>query len=63
MMDETITISKKEYFELRMDQIRLDMLDAGGVDNWDWYGESLNPAEGRSYDDQEEELKKEILGG
>lgn len=39
----TITISKQEYFELRMEQERLSRLECGGVDNWEGYSESLRP--------------------
>jgi hypothetical protein len=38
---ETITISKDKYEELIKDQAKLRALEAGGVDNWEWYGESL----------------------
>lgn len=38
----TITISKKEYRELLKDSEWRLRLEGGGVDNWDWYGESLN---------------------
>jgi hypothetical protein len=38
---ETITISKDEYFNLKAAELELSMLEAGGVDNWDWYSESL----------------------
>ena len=37
----TITISKKEYFDLRLASAKLLLLECGGVDNWEWYGESL----------------------
>jgi len=36
------TISKDELGELRKDQFKLRGLEAGGVDNWEWYDESLN---------------------
>lgn len=38
-----ITISKQEYRRLLIADEKLHRLEAGGVDNWDWYGESLNP--------------------
>jgi hypothetical protein len=38
---ETVTISKTEYDQLIEDQLILQALYAGGVDNWDWYDESL----------------------
>lgn len=41
MEDETVTISKKEYDELIEDRRILRLLQAGGVDNWEWYDASL----------------------
>lgn len=38
--EETITITKAEYDELLSDSRFLGCLQAGGVDNWDWYGEA-----------------------
>jgi hypothetical protein len=35
------TISKEEYKELLDRDRKLSALEAGGVDNWQWYGESL----------------------
>ncbi len=40
-MSENIQISKKELDELRDAQAKLEALEAGGVDNWEWYDESL----------------------
>ncbi len=65
----TITISKKEYFDLRLASAKLLMLESGGVDNWEWYGESLFPDDS-SFDDGaipnfetiEEKLRIEIFG-
>ena len=36
------TISKREYEELMDRNRKLSALEAGGVDNWEWYGESLS---------------------
>lgn len=43
MEKETVTISKEEYEDLLRDKDMLEALEAGGVDNWEWYGESLIP--------------------
>lgn len=43
------TISKKEYEELLDRNRKLSALEAGGVDNWEWYGESLS----QYYNDEE----------
>lgn len=39
--EETITITKKEYQSLLQDSRKLAALENGGVDNWEWYSESL----------------------
>lgn len=36
-----VQISEKELKELMRAKAKLDALEAGGVDNWEWYGESL----------------------
>lgn len=43
------TISKKEYEELLDRNRKLSALEAGGVDNWEWYSESLS----QYYDDED----------
>lgn len=40
--DDVVTLSKKEYKELLKDSLALQYLEAGGVDNWSWYGDSFN---------------------
>lgn len=53
MSEETVTISKEEYLSLQDDQRWRAALEDGGVDNWDWYHESLK--QGGYFDDDEEE--------
>lgn len=48
-----ITIPTSRYKQLLKDSKILAALHAGGVDNWEWYSESLNDA--GLYDDEEEE--------
>lgn len=36
-----ITISKDEYISLLIDSEILGRLESGGVDNWEWYSESI----------------------
>lgn len=31
-------------------EAKLLLLEAGGVDNWSWYWESLNPEDGETYE-------------
>lgn len=56
-MTETITINKKAYDSLVADRETLQALYAGGVDNWEWYSESLRDA--GLLDDEEEEEDNE----
>ena len=41
LKDTEIVILKSEYEALMRCQLILDALYAGGVDNWEWYDESL----------------------
>jgi hypothetical protein len=46
--EETITVSKEEYKQLQSDSLKLQCLDEGGVDNWEWYGEAMREYRKRS---------------
>jgi len=35
------TIKESEWFVIQRKLSKLEHLEAGGVDNWEWYGESL----------------------
>jgi len=59
-MEDNITISKKLYLQLQVDSEKLNRLKAGGVDNWDWYGESLNPDGEPDIDEFKESMKMRI---
>lgn len=39
--DTNVTISREEYDRLCDRDAKLSALEAGGVDNWEWYSESL----------------------
>lgn len=41
-MEESITISKKEYDSLKDSALLLQALEQSGVDNWDWYGDAMD---------------------
>jgi hypothetical protein len=58
-MDGIILISKIEYFMLRQANEKLNRLERGGVKNWEFYGESLNP-DGDNFDDEVIKIQKEI---
>lgn len=45
-MDETITITKKEYEELKEAADILRKLRIYGVDNWEGYCDAINDSEG-----------------
>lgn len=40
-IEDTITIPISRYNQLLRSEDRLECLEAGGVDNWDWYSDSL----------------------
>lgn len=61
-MEENITITKREYLELKFSELKLDMLEACGVDNWCGYSDALHPEEGKDIRELKEDLEKEILG-
>jgi len=50
MDEETVTITKKEYESLLDDRKWRIALERGGVDNWEWFGDSLQKA--RYFDDE-----------
>jgi len=53
MSDDKVTISVEHYEELLRAQKRLSALESGGVDNWEWYHESLK--EGGCLDDDDDD--------
>ncbi len=55
-----IKITKEEYIRLRMCEEELNRLEIGGVDNWEWYSESLYPDDKDDLDTFEEKLIKEV---
>jgi hypothetical protein len=66
ILDEScITMSLKEYYRLKKKELKLEMLEVGGLDNWQWYGESLYPEyavdDRKNYDERCNDLKNEIL--
>ena len=52
---QTVTIPLSEYTALRKADRTLDALYAGGVDDWEWYGDSMQPL----WDEDEAEGKAE----
>lgn len=58
-MSENITISTKEYVRLLVIEEQLTRLYAGGVDDWEWHGESLNPDNAPDMDEFKKKLRTE----
>lgn len=56
MPEETITITKKEYDSLQDDSFWRACLEAGGVDNWSGYHDSLE--DGGYFGDEDEDEEK-----
>ena len=46
-MERYYRISESELMELLEGNLRLLALENGGVENWDWYGDSLNDFQDR----------------
>ena len=61
-MGDFVTITKKEYLRLLIDSEKLCRLEGGGVDNWDWYSESLYPEDELGMDEWEEQEANRIAG-
>ena len=53
-MKNKIEVDKETYMELLIDSAKLRLLEEGGVDNWEWYGESLEDLE-----DEIDEIERE----
>jgi len=61
-IEGTVTIDKQRYASLLVSEMELDRLESGGVDNWEWYSESLNPDDEPDLDEAEEEIIKMVRG-
>lgn len=51
-----IQLSKERFRELLIAEERLSRLERGGVDNWKWYHESLNPEDEITMEQFEEKI-------
>jgi hypothetical protein len=52
-MKNKVEISINEYEDLLKSEAKLRLLEEGGVDNWEWYGESLEGLD-EEYDEIDE---------
>jgi len=59
-MEDTITISKKEYIRLLVVDEKMNRLDRGGIDNWEWYGEAMYPNDEPDFEEFRENLEKKF---
>lgn len=56
---DMVCISKEKYDQLIDDSEKLYWLECGGVDNWEWYGESLAGYRKWKGEEKEEEEDEE----
>lgn len=57
-----IQVEESRLAELLREEWKLQALEAGGVDNWEWYDESLfHPDEGKTLNDIENMSDREII--
>lgn len=56
-----VIITKTLYYNLKVEAETLRRLENGGVDNWEFYGEALNPEDECALDEFEEALEKKLL--
>lgn len=60
-VNNEVIISREEYYSLLRDSEILARLEAGGVDNWTWYSESIwGPDNDESMADWEDRNKREL---
>lgn len=59
---DTITITKERYYELRCAEAKVDLLEGGGVDNWEGYIPALYDYAEPDLDAQRKQIRKEIFG-
>ena len=56
-----VEISKERLAKLLRKEQELRLLENGGVDDWEWYGGSLNPDDGITYDDIQGMSDNEVI--
>ena len=58
---DMMAIQKQEYYDLCVASEMFRRCEAGGIDNWEWYGEAIDNPEDEAMDTFEEDLS-EVLG-
>ena len=61
METNKVEISKERLAKLLRKEQELKLLENGGVDNWEWYGDSLNSNNGITYDDIQDMSDDEVI--
>ena len=61
METSKVEVSKERLAKLLRKEQELRLLENGGVDNWEWYGDSLNPDDGITYDDITDMSDDEVI--
>lgn len=57
-----VQVEESRFAELLREEWKLQALEAGGVDDWEWYDESLfHPDEGKTLNDIENMSDREII--
>ena len=56
-----VQVDEKRLAELLRKEWKLWALEAGGVDNWDWYSYSLFPDKGKTLNDIEDMSDDEVI--
>lgn len=54
-----VVITKKEHEALLKSEFKLQCLEEGGVDNWTWYSESLQPFFRKYYPEDYDDASEE----
>lgn len=58
MEEKMYLVSRSDLLEMIEAQMRLAALESGGVDNWEWYGESLGDFLREDFEENKEEYIK-----
>ena len=59
-MSDTVTISKEDYYQMVLNTEILSRLEAGGVDNWTFFDESVHGDQYEDIDVFKKDLKKQL---
>ena len=60
-MSKKYLVDENILAELLREEQKLKLLENGGVDNWEWYDDSLNPDDGITYDDIQDMSDDEVI--